>query len=273
VANADIFVGAAGLVRLIEDDAVHRKARRLQGSSSPNEQEDWLGGRVFALLRWEWEWPEQAGDESSSHAPFSHGSNLTPTQEPPQSQTSDSGATDSPTNAATGAPWSPIFAQGSKAYLLPRADSQDAWLFRSPLPPRAAQAVANSGSNFWLGVPRCDNRLAEVSGSYDKKKVESRSGDSGCVWNDVLLNQLTYHPVLNTYCHFFFLSRNIQKMNPLYAFLHFDAPQFFAFVDESISPAFGWMVAGVSRGRRPCRLEPSVGTARVSRASAKQQRL
>jgi hypothetical protein len=42
-------------------------------------------------------------------------------------------------------------------YLPPRIDSQDAWIFRSPL----NQDVVES-SSFFLGAPRCDNRLASI---------------------------------------------------------------------------------------------------------------
>jgi len=39
-----------------------------------------------------------------------------------------------------------------------RVDSQDAWIFKSPL---ANESIIDS-SNFFLGVPRCDNRIAEI---------------------------------------------------------------------------------------------------------------
>ncbi|CAM9749410.1 unnamed protein product, partial [Ectocarpus sp. 6 AP-2014] len=39
----------------------------------------------------------------------------------------------------------------------PRTDSQDSWIFRSPLPPAVADAAS-----FEMGRPRCDGRLAQV---------------------------------------------------------------------------------------------------------------
>ncbi|CAM9959572.1 unnamed protein product [Ectocarpus sp. 12 AP-2014] len=39
----------------------------------------------------------------------------------------------------------------------PRTDSQDSWVFRSPLPPAVADAAS-----FEMGRPRCDGRLAQV---------------------------------------------------------------------------------------------------------------
>ena len=41
--------------------------------------------------------------------------------------------------------------------LYPRIDSQDAWIFKSPI----NQNVVDLTS-FYLGVPRCDNRLASI---------------------------------------------------------------------------------------------------------------
>jgi hypothetical protein len=41
--------------------------------------------------------------------------------------------------------------------LVPRIDSQDAWVFRSPV----NQDVVNF-SSFFLGTPKCDNRLASI---------------------------------------------------------------------------------------------------------------
>ena len=38
-----------------------------------------------------------------------------------------------------------------------RTDSQDAWIFRAPMD---EDVIADS--NFALGLPRCDNRIAEV---------------------------------------------------------------------------------------------------------------
>lgn len=148
-----MFVGAAGLFRLVEDDIAHKKARSLRGhgsrsgSNSDDEQKDWLSGRVLALSRWEWQWPQQAAGGGGAPSQVHHGANPMPTATSP---------------AGHQVPWSPVFAHGSQGSLLPRPDSQDAWLFQSPLPPRAAQAVADAGSSFWLGMPRCDNRLAEV---------------------------------------------------------------------------------------------------------------
>ena len=154
-----MFVGAAGLAHLIEDDIAHKKAQSLRGhhtsssgSNSDGEQKDWLSGRVLALSRWEWQWPQQAASRDDWATPHAHhGSNPTPTT-----------ATTATPSTAGQAPWSPVFAHGSRGSLLPRPDSQDAWLFQSPLPTKAAQAVADAASSFWLGVPRCDNRLAEV---------------------------------------------------------------------------------------------------------------
>lgn len=41
--------------------------------------------------------------------------------------------------------------------LSPRIDSQDAWIFRSPLNQDVVEL-----STFFLGAPRCDNRLASI---------------------------------------------------------------------------------------------------------------
>lgn len=38
-----------------------------------------------------------------------------------------------------------------------RTDSQDAWIFRSPLPDSVAAAA-----DFFLGQPKCDNRLVHI---------------------------------------------------------------------------------------------------------------
>ena len=42
------------------------------------------------------------------------------------------------------------------ARLEPRIDSQDVWIFQTPL------KMDMKGLNFYLGQPRCDNRLAAV---------------------------------------------------------------------------------------------------------------
>ncbi|CAM9445349.1 unnamed protein product [Phaeothamnion confervicola] len=42
---------------------------------------------------------------------------------------------------------------------VPRIDSQDAWIFRAPLP---LPAMAAAAAEFPLGRPRCDNRLAAI---------------------------------------------------------------------------------------------------------------
>lgn len=50
-----------------------------------------------------------------------------------------------------------------------RTDSQDAWIFRSPIEsPSLIQE-----SNFYLGLPRCDNRLAYLllANNYTVKNV------------------------------------------------------------------------------------------------------
>jgi hypothetical protein len=46
-----------------------------------------------------------------------------------------------------------------------RTDSQDIWIFRSPLGGDKAnsqemRALIEEGSDFYFGLPRCDNRLA-----------------------------------------------------------------------------------------------------------------
>lgn len=41
--------------------------------------------------------------------------------------------------------------------LNPRSDSQDAWIFRPPM-----SSIVVEQSNFFLGVPKCDNRLAKL---------------------------------------------------------------------------------------------------------------
>lgn len=41
--------------------------------------------------------------------------------------------------------------------LFPRVESQDAWLFKTPI----SEDVIDS-SAFYLGTPRCDNRLASI---------------------------------------------------------------------------------------------------------------
>ena len=46
-----------------------------------------------------------------------------------------------------------------KSYVVPRIDSQDAWMFHSPLD---LSKSALYSLNFYFGVPRCDNRVAGV---------------------------------------------------------------------------------------------------------------
>ena len=48
-------------------------------------------------------------------------------------------------------------ADNSNLSLQIRSDSQDAWLFQAPLN-RSVEAL----SDFFLGLPRCDNRLAAI---------------------------------------------------------------------------------------------------------------
>jgi hypothetical protein len=49
--------------------------------------------------------------------------------------------------------------EGSSITLPIRADSQDAWVFQTPV---SESVIAQS--NFFLGLPKCDNRLAKVFG-------------------------------------------------------------------------------------------------------------
>lgn len=49
--------------------------------------------------------------------------------------------------------------EGSSITLPIRADSQDAWIFRSPV---SENVIAQS--DFYFGLPKCDNRLAKVLG-------------------------------------------------------------------------------------------------------------
>ena len=44
-----------------------------------------------------------------------------------------------------------------KDFLLARVDSQDTWIFKSPLPDDVLRY-----SDFHFGLPRCDNRLAKI---------------------------------------------------------------------------------------------------------------
>jgi hypothetical protein len=52
--------------------------------------------------------------------------------------------------------------------LLPNCESQDAWIFRSPLMPVATNITSDMTSalfkltDFYLGAPRCDNVLAHI---------------------------------------------------------------------------------------------------------------
>jgi len=39
-----------------------------------------------------------------------------------------------------------------------RVDSQDAWIFKAPITNETIIDLAN----FFLGIPRCDNRIAEI---------------------------------------------------------------------------------------------------------------
>lgn len=48
-------------------------------------------------------------------------------------------------------------AQDDSISLSFRSDSQDAWIFKAPMKARVAER-----SDFMLGAPRCDNRLAQI---------------------------------------------------------------------------------------------------------------
>lgn len=50
--------------------------------------------------------------------------------------------------------WSPI---QPYVELYARVDSQDAWIFKSPLPDCVVLPA-----NFYMGLPRCDNRIASI---------------------------------------------------------------------------------------------------------------
>ena len=153
-----MFASAAGLQRLLADDQAHAADGRGVGGGS-----DWLAHRAFALLQWEWHWPGQA----AAPRPAGDDDGASRTAPAPAAAAAAARASASEAAASEAAPyvaWSPIFGPGSGATLVPRADSQDAWLFRAPLPLGAARAVADLGARFGLGAPRCDNRLAEVNG-------------------------------------------------------------------------------------------------------------
>lgn len=45
--------------------------------------------------------------------------------------------------------------------LFPRVDSQDAWVFRTPLSDNLVNLTP-----FYLGAPRCDNRIASIFTSF-----------------------------------------------------------------------------------------------------------
>ena len=138
IMNADVFASPAALQSLA------RLGRAHGGSSRGGGGGGWMEGRAFALLRWEWIWPAPVAGPLS------------------------------PPGAAMAAalrdpPWSPIFAAGARGVLAPRADSQDAWVVRAPLPRRVVAALEatgrGDGARLFLGMPRCDNRLAEVLAS------------------------------------------------------------------------------------------------------------
>jgi hypothetical protein len=53
--------------------------------------------------------------------------------------------------------WTDWDASNNFILLSPRIDSQDAWIFRSPIKEEVIYL-----SSFFLGAPRCDNRLAAI---------------------------------------------------------------------------------------------------------------
>ena len=155
VANADVFLEDLTLARL--------------GVTTTSDFEDGVSmdGHVFALTRWDWHcelFPDGEAAEERGLAAVLR-------------------ATDEPA------------ARARCARFVPRVDSQDAWLFRAPLVPRlttsllteadasATEAAPRTGAawlagavNFSLGLPRADQRLAQVRNSAprDKSRVGSR---------------------------------------------------------------------------------------------------
>lgn len=88
-----------------------------------------LENQVFALLRWEWTLTTAAPNTSEA--------------------TQSGSATAEEADVAE-------LEQGVGIFHA-RVDSQDAWVWRSPLP-----ASLLPEANFYLGLPRCDNRVAQV---------------------------------------------------------------------------------------------------------------
>ena len=56
---------------------------------------------------------------------------------------------------------------GSSLELTLRTDSQDAWIFSSPI-----DAGIPLLSDFNMGIPRCDNRLAQVFHTYNYTVID-----------------------------------------------------------------------------------------------------
>ena len=132
VVNADVMLDEGGLEDLVRKASVAGAHQSCRGEGVCGEV-DLLRGACFALSRWE----RRPGGPRGSTGERLH---LT----------------------APSRGWSPALAAPSaRAFLLPRADSQDAWVFRTPLSQRAQLALARHAV-FFPGLPRCDNRLAHV---------------------------------------------------------------------------------------------------------------
>lgn len=150
VINADLFLGRWPFSVA---QPLHLRGRDIrQIFIKPDALED----RVLSLLRWDWVWPDKKAENDGSSTnmlkactdfcvPSAVSYGL------PFSRISGSLFSHFGISA-----FSSIYIAGSTGSFTPRIDSQDAWLFKSPLP----SSLVSKNSNFLLGRPRCDNRLA-----------------------------------------------------------------------------------------------------------------
>ena len=193
VMNADLFAAYSWPASILPLPRTAYGSGDDDDDDDDDGSEDVLEGRVLALLRWEWVWPGMdavqseegpmsgggAESNASDAAPYlppwsapwwsanrSTSSSLSGQEEEEEAEDREASPPLSLLEQSSAS--SPVFALGSTGAFMARIDSQDAWLFRAPLPSAVVE-----GSDFFLGLPRCDNRLAELFASEGGLQVEN----------------------------------------------------------------------------------------------------
>jgi hypothetical protein len=146
ILNADIWLHEPNKM----EDMNYITTKYFKVSQRSSEKQDGVTPYALALTRWEW-WPHERSAKLLHSHPFSSHDDASQALKEDEFITNNC------------SPWSPLCLYGGEMRYIPRADSQDGWLFQaSDVTLLTMNKKLNQLLKFKIGTPRCDNRLAQL---------------------------------------------------------------------------------------------------------------